>query len=82
MLKRTISICLLVVGSLALNACDNMYRTDSHGRRHLSNTAAGAGIGAVGGGVLGAAVGGGTGAVVGAGAGAVAGGVVGNQMDH
>lgn len=82
MLKRTISICLLVASSMALNACDSMYRTDSHGRKHLSKTATGAGIGAVGGGVLGAAVGGTPGAVVGAGAGAVAGGVVGNQLEH
>jgi uncharacterized protein YcfJ len=82
MLKRTVVIGLLVAGSITLSACDNMYRTDKYGHKHLTNTAGGAGIGAVGGGVLGAAVGGTEGAVIGAGAGAVAGGVVGNQMDH
>lgn len=81
MLKQTVVVSLLVASSLALTACDAMYTRDKSGRRHLSNTAAGAGIGAVGGGVLGAAVGGHEGAIIGAGAGAVAGGVVGNQMD-
>jgi len=82
MLKKTIAVGLLVASSMTLSACDNMYRTDSQGHKHLSSTAAGAGIGAVGGGVLGAAVGGTEGAVIGAGAGAVAGGVIGNQLDH
>ncbi|HEV2614158.1 MAG TPA: glycine zipper domain-containing protein [Gammaproteobacteria bacterium] len=81
MLKKTIAVCLLVAGGFVLNGCDSMYRTDSQGHRHLTNTAAGAGIGAVGGGVLGAAVGGTQGAVIGAGAGAVGGGLIGNQMD-
>lgn len=82
MLKKALVVSLLVVGSMALSSCDTMYKTDSHGKKHLSKTAVGAGIGAVGGGVLGATVGGTQGAVIGAGAGAVAGGLVGNQLDH
>jgi hypothetical protein len=78
MLKITVAACFLVAGGLILNGCT----TDRNGNTHVNKTYAGAGIGAVGGGLLGSAVTGGStaGTVVGAGAGAVGGGMVGNSM--
>lgn len=70
MLKRTIFIGLLVVGGLMLNGCANTRQNRS---------LAGAGIGAVGGGLIGNAVGGTTGTIIGAGAGAVGGGYLGHN---
>ncbi|HEV2614159.1 MAG TPA: YMGG-like glycine zipper-containing protein [Gammaproteobacteria bacterium] len=70
MLKRTIVIGLLVVGGLMLNGCADT---------RTNRTLAGAGIGAVGGGLIGNAVGGSTGTIVGAGAGAVGGGLIGHN---
>jgi uncharacterized protein YcfJ len=78
MLKRTIVIGLLVVGGFVLNGCT----TDQYGNKHVNKTVAGAGIGAVGGGLLGSAVGGTNGAIIGAGAGAVGGGLIGHQMQN
>jgi len=72
MLKKSIAVCLLVVAGIALGGCTNNPREN--------RTLAGAGIGAVGGGLIGDAVGGGTGAIIGAGAGAVGGGLIGNNM--
>lgn len=82
MLKRTIAFSILVAGSLILNGCDTFVKTDKQGNKHLTKTAIGAGIGAVGGGIIGASVGGTQGALIGAGAGAAAGGLVGNQLEH
>ncbi len=82
MLKRTFAVSMIIAGSLVLNSCDTFVKTDKQGNKHLTKTAIGAGIGAVGGGIVGATVGGTQGAVIGASVGAAAGGLVGNQLDH
>jgi outer membrane protein OmpA-like peptidoglycan-associated protein len=59
------------------------YTMDPYtGDKKVSDTAKGAGIGALAGGAVGALAGGGKGALIGAGAGALAGGAVGNYMDR
>ena len=71
----------LVLG-LTLSGCSSLYTRDSQGHRHINDTAAGAGIGAVGGTLVGATVGGPQGALIGAGAGGVAGGVIGHGLQQ
>lgn len=73
MMKRMIPIGLLIVAGLMLSSCANTRQ---------NRTLAGAGVGAVGGGLLGSAVTGGstTGTMIGAGAGAVGGGMLGNSI--
>lgn len=69
MLKRSVSVAAIVLLTLSITACGNMSKRDR-------NTAAGAGIGAIGGAVLTG------GSAIGTVGGAAVGGVIGHQIKH
>lgn len=72
--------CFVILTLMLLYGCAT---TDPYtGEKKASNTAKGAGIGAIVGAGVGAVAGGSEGALIGAGVGAIAGGAVGNYMDR
>lgn len=69
LLKRSVSVAVVVLLTFSITACGNMSKRDR-------NTAIGAGVGAVGGAVLTG------GSAVGTVGGAAVGGVIGHQVKH
>ena len=80
---RSRPLATAVTAALVLTSCETLQTEDPYtGEKQVSKTAAGAGIGAVGGAVVGVIAGGRKGALIGAGVGAIAGGAVGYYMDQ
>ena len=86
-MKKALSINLIVTAALLVTNCTTL--NPYTGEQQVSKTAAGAGLGAVGGALIGAIIGknspdgdAGKGALIGAGIGAIGGGGIGQYMDQ
>ena len=80
MQKGIKTLLTIAVTAFAFSGCTSV--NPYTGQQQVSNTTAGAGIGAVGGALIGGLVGGGRGAAIGAAAGGIGGAVVGSSMDR